>query len=429
LSSSKRSSPEDSDLEFVDADEAHPGEEKTTAYLGHTATNDGALDQKLEKLALNGNEPEGDNLLRIRSPSAPLDGPDVDFFKDPIDAFIHSTTNMCYGLLLLILSMVPPAFSKLLYIIGFKGDREQGIRLLWQATKFNNISGAIAGLALLGYYNGLLGFCDIILTDKEAAENDYTAYPKAKCETLVSVMKARYPESRLWRLEEARMAIGNKDLDNAVVILNGNRNSPMKQLVALNMFEKGLCTMAMHDYEVCKESFLECVDLNSWSHALYIFAAASAVLELFRQTRLSDPVAAEKYKAEATELFIRSSGRVGAKKFMAKQMPFDLYVGRKVQKWKERAKEWKLDLVDCIGVSPHEEMVYLWNGYKKMRPQDLERSLQSLDLNLATHPEKFHNDVDEIGVQSLLKGTVLRSQGKFDEARQLFVDDLVSKDR
>jgi hypothetical protein len=35
-------------------------------------------------------------------------------------------------------------------------------RYLWQASRFNNFCSAIAGIALLGYYNGLVGFCDIL---------------------------------------------------------------------------------------------------------------------------------------------------------------------------------------------------------------------------------------------------------------------------
>lgn len=42
------------------------------------------------------------------------------------DIFIHSGTRLCYGILLVVFSMIEnPLFNKILYIVGFKGDRER----------------------------------------------------------------------------------------------------------------------------------------------------------------------------------------------------------------------------------------------------------------------------------------------------------------
>lgn len=449
----KQPSPEDSDAEFVDAVSALPsgtatpsapvtGADTPSNYLSSNTSNDDfekkmdalVLDEEMKHSQANLDEPATLSRQNTITPStakssaACMDGPGEDFFTNPVDLFIHTGTNLCYGLLLLILSMVPPAFSKLLYIIGFKGDRARGIKLLWQATKFDNINGAVAGLVLLGYYNGLLAYCDIVLEQKDG-EEDTTAYPKQRCEELILTMKRRYPESKLWRLEEARAAAGNRDLDTAIQILNTNQNSIMKQVLALNMFERSLCSMDAHEYTLCSESFIKCTELNSWSHSLYIFAAAAAETEMYRRLRTSDPKRAAVFKTKAEELFRRAPGLAGKKKFMARQLPFDIYVSRKVQKWEERAKEWKLDLVDCIGVSPLEEMIYLWNGYKRMPAKDLEVSLHNLEWSHATHPEKFTSDLEEIGLASLMKATALRNLGKFAEARVVLDRDLISKDR
>lgn len=56
------------------------------------------------------------------------------------DVYIHSGTRLCYGTLLVVFSMIEnPLFSRILYIVGFKGDRERGTRYLWQSSRFNNL--------------------------------------------------------------------------------------------------------------------------------------------------------------------------------------------------------------------------------------------------------------------------------------------------
>lgn len=267
--------PDDSDLEFVDADEAHPGTQTPANYLGHTTSKDD-MEKNMEDLSISNDttpetsEPEtsGDPITPSRRKNINLDS-DSDIFSNPIDVFVHSGTNLCYGLMLLIISMIPPAFSKLLAIIGFKGDRDRGIRMLWQSTKFPNINAAVSGLVLLGYYNGLVGFSDIILEDSDTSGDNLTGYPKAKCAALLEDMRTRYPKSRLWRLEEARMQSGKRNLRGAIEILQQADDSPMKQVAALGKFELSMNSMWIHDYSLSAESFLKCVELNNWSHCLY----------------------------------------------------------------------------------------------------------------------------------------------------------------
>ena len=272
------------------------------------------------------------------------------------DIFIHSGTRLCYGLLLVIFSMIEnPVFNKILYIVGFKGDRERGTRYLWQAARFDNFVSAIAGFALLGYYNGLVGFCDILPTDPDAG-NDLSGYPKARCETLLASMIRKYPTSKFWRLEEARMLAYSQNLPAAVKILQENSNGNMKQIAVINMFEKALATMFIHDYETCAKDWIKCSELSVWSPCLYAYMTGTAYLELYRNFRESDPAAAAGWKKMATEYIRKGPPLAGRQKVMSKQLPFDIYITRKVQKWEERAKAWGVDLVDATGTSPLAEM-------------------------------------------------------------------------
>ncbi|KAI9698956.1 MAG: Mitochondrial outer membrane protein iml2 [Candelina mexicana] len=430
---------DDDEDEFFDADETHEGARTPVHYLGHLETETPV--EKMKDLSLDHNESIGkDRLPQACDPVSPatpnskvslpstLDvGPDSSIFANPVDMFIHSGSNLCYGLLLLLISMIPPAFSKLLFIIGFKGDRERGIKMMWQASKFHNINGAMSGLILLGYYNGVIGFCDILPDSKDGS---LEGYPKEECEALLADMRVRHPKSQLWMLEEARMHASNKELEESVKILSGNLKSPLKQVEALGMFEKSLVSMYLHDYELCAKSFIKCVDLNNWSHALYYYIAGAAYVELYRQFKTSDPTKARTFAAKAEELLKVVPKHTGKKKFMARQLPFDIFVLRKLHKWEQRATEWKVDFIDAIGVSPIEEMIYFWNGYKRMRMEHLDKSLACLSWSSSSeNPNWDRESLDEQAIQSVLRAAVLRNMRMYPQARQLLSMNVINHDR
>ena len=332
---------DDVDLEFVDADETRqPGTKTPLTYEGHV-TNDSELRRKAAGLSLNG------DANKASDPSAQAagfvsTGPDADIFTHPIDIFVHSGVNMCFGILLLIISMVPPAFSRLLSVIGFRGDRERGVHMLWRSTQYGNINGGVAGLMLFAYYNGLLGFSDILPNEEDVDRGAVVGYPRERCAALLVKMRTLFPGSGLWRLEEAR-ALGNRrDLHGAIAVLRSNVASKMRQVTALNSFELSLDAMYVQDYDEMRDSFLRCVELNDWSHALYYYLAGCAELEKYRDALHGRPsssgggAGAEKddkdwkrdesavrnHKRRAEELFRKAPAVAGKKKFMARPMPF-----------------------------------------------------------------------------------------------------------
>ena len=405
-----------------DDDEFYDAEDGTTAALDHMS-----LDAE--------SPPDPKDLPAPSDPTASygmLDhDPDSDVFANPIDVFIHSGANLCFGLLLIMIAMIPPAFGKLLFIIGFHGDKDRGIRMLWQASKFHNINGAMAGLIVLGYYNTFIGMSDVIPDSDPTSidQNSIEGYPKQRCEALLAEMRRRHPKSHLWLLEEARMQAANQHLSTAVSILEKSTKSPLKQVEALEMFEKSLDAMYMHDYALCAKSFIACVDLNNWSHALYYYIAGAANVELYRRHRTSNPTEAAVYAKKATELLKLAPKHAGKKKFMARQLPFDVFVTRKVQKWEARASGWKVSFVDAVGISPIEEMIFLWNGYKRMDTNQLEQSLTQLSWSETSNPQWTHEGPDEKAILAVLYGTTLRNLQRYEEAKKTLQSGVLSHDK
>ncbi|KAF2182230.1 hypothetical protein K469DRAFT_712847 [Zopfia rhizophila CBS 207.26] len=436
----------DNDDDFFDADESHPDLGTPSEYIGHLGVPTG----KGEMLDINISSRELD-LQSSPAPHVPSEtlpppysvpspiedfeeltlsktikeGDDVALLGDhPVDVFIISGSNFGFGILLLIISLVPPAFATLLKIVGFKGDRERGIQMLWRATKFHNIHGAMAGLVLFGFYNGLSAFCDII------PQRGERSYPKERCKVLLSEMRVRYPKSHLWLLEEARMFASEKELEKAVEFMKNSDESPLKQLEALRWFERSLNTMYLHDYEEISSSFQKCITLNNWSHGLYYYICGAAHLELYRRFKSTDPEKAKEEAEKATELFKKVAPNTGRKRFMARQLPFDVFVNRKIQKWEARAREWGCELMDAVGVSPLEEMIYFWSGFKRMKEEHLQISLENLAWSESEQNEHWDKEgLDEKGILALLRAAALRSLGKTNDAKEVLEKEILVHDR
>lgn len=421
---------DEDDDEFYDA-----GEDTDApipeAYTGHVELH--GASGKLAQLSLSSDdshEPKNFPPLKILSAQADLldHDPDSDIFANPIDVFIHTGANLCFGMMLILISMIPPAFSRLLSIVGFRGDRERGLRLLWQASKFHNVNGAMSGLVLLGYYNTIIGFSDIIPDPDLSPHGDVGGYPKKRCEALLAEMRHRHPKSCLWILEEARMHAANRDLSAAMALLSRPTKSPLKQVEALDMFEKSLNAMYMHDYDLCSASFLDCIALNNWSHALYYYIAGAAHVEQYRSLKTISPESAAIHAKKAIELLKEAPKHSGKKKFMARQLPFDSFVVRKINKWEKRAHERNIELIDAIGVSPIEEMIYLWSGHKRMNPSQLEASLGALAWSESS-PTWARETSDEQGIHSLVRAVILRNLDQWDRATDFLKTGILSIDK
>lgn len=424
---------DDADLEFVEAPENISGTQTPAQYEGHLVKETDEAQKKLGDLAIDDKGATETPIKKQDTPSSSTSqtsaaqGPEADIFVDPVDIFVHSGANMCFGILLLMLSMIPPSFARLLGVVGFKGDRERGVKMLWQSTRFNNINGAVAGLVLLAYYNGLLGFADILPSQEDAENGAIVGYPKQRCSDLLARMVRHYPESRLWRVEEARGLSNSRDIPAAIAILLKNTDSKMRQVTALNNFELSLDTMYVGQFEAMRDNFIRCTELNDWSHCLYFFLAGCAELELYRtafHAEVQDEAKIRLHKSKAEELIKKAPTLAGKKKLMARPLPFEEFVRRKIQKWEKRSSDLKISLADAVGVSPVQEMVYLWNGIKKMQPEELERAASMLSWSRLTAPEevvkKIAAEKDELAVGDVCLAAIYRALGRLDEATELF---------
>ncbi|KAF3196712.1 Mitochondrial outer membrane protein iml2 [Orbilia oligospora] len=348
-------------------------------------------------------------------------------FKNAVDEYIESGGNLCYGTLLLFIGMIPPAMSRLLSILGFHGDRKKGLECLWESANMMNSHGALAALIILVYYQ-MLQFCDIVETDPEK-----NGMPREKCEKLLFAYRDRYPNSPLWVLEQARMCTQTKEVEKAIELLEFRRKPQMKQIEAICVFEKALNFMCIHHYEKAAQTFLQLIDLNSWSDAMYYYIAASCYVELYRSAVTEgNTKKSEEWGKKAEELFLKVATHLGKKKFMARTLPLETFTDRKVKKWQKFAKERKCTLVEAVGVSPLEEMIYMWNGFTRMNNDLIAQSLKNLEWQAPTEEgetlKSCITEFDEQVIQSFLKGVLARHQGEYTKSREIF-DGIAAVDK
>lgn len=373
--------------------------------------------------------------------------------QDSVDEYIVSAVHCCYGILQLIISIMPPSIGRVLAIVGFHGTESEGLFKLWKATSHTNIHGSISLLGLLQFYDGPTQSSDIKSEEPAAISEtssetltleDSPVVPdledlqdvKRKLKLSLHHATKHYSHGALWQLQEGRMKASEGDLLGAIEIMNDTSRGPinMRQVEGLMLFDKTMFMLALHDYTTCASNYLKLMKLNSWSHMFYTYLSAVCQAEIYRANKISNPEKAATAKKIALELLEKSPTLLAKNSILSKPMPFDRFVLRKMNQWKHTAQENNIDAVDAIGTSPVHEIIYFWNGFGRMPPQDLERSLKLLGYSAKDTPFAFPVEgteiveelEDEALIRYILQSVVLRSLGRVQEGYDLLTTHVIS---
>jgi len=109
---------------------------------------------------------------------------------------------------------------------------------------------------------------------------------------------------------------------------------------------------------------------------------------------------------------------------MARQLPFDVFVSRKIAKWEARAQDRGCDFVDAVGVSPVVEMIYFWPGLRRMRGKHIQKGLERLAWSEDTtlNPSWEREAADERTTLTFLRGVSERNLGDLETAQRTLSD-------
>lgn len=314
---------------------------------------------------------------------------------EPTDFFIACATATGYGLLSLIISLMPAKIARVLSVIGFKGNKTEALATLRSNIVAENFEGAIALIGLIAYYTGIVGLCDIVGEEEMQMRS---------LEPNIQAAVLRYPNSAIWKLQVARMHQEFGQIGLGIQVLESiTTEGRMKQIEALRVYDLGFAHLMTLQWEKAADYFCKAEAANDWSKTLYHYIIGSCYYELFRET------GDVQYAQKADERFRKAPTEAGKKKIMGKEIPIEVYIRRKVAKWSDRSSDGLL--IDGITVSPAMELGHLFNSWKK-----LDRNLQDRSLGIIARHGSISDSSDDLMVRQLLSASVYRSMQEHSTA-------------
>jgi len=173
-------------------------------------------------------------------------------------------------------------------------------------------------------------------------------------------------------------------------------------------------------------------EVNNWSHATYYMLAAGCHISGGN-------------RAKAKELLDKLPGFLDTRKFRGKEIPTEVWIKKKLAFYKAKQKKRggsEADYVDCIRISPAEELAVFWNTHARIthdvalaHVQELSSysppvSIASVHITTAASTKQTQNGAslpdldtpDELAIRALILGIVHRALSDFTAGRAFLQD-------
>ncbi|KAG9313319.1 hypothetical protein JVU11DRAFT_5623 [Chiua virens] len=349
----------------------------------------------------------------------PMPGTKTNPSNDEIEELILSGAAFGYGLFNLVLSLLPARARVVVGFLGYQHDRQLALRALAVSAARSDVHAAFSGLVLMTYYGVIL-----LMAGYQADEEHIVRQYKG----IVNKVSARYPRGTLWILNKAKIQRMTKNAEGAIETLKEglapDRPETFPQADALLAFELAWTLLGFRRYEECAEVFLELMQMNTWSHATYLFIAAGCYVSIGRLD-------------EAQSLLEKIPDSINTRRRM---MPTEGFIKKKLEFYKRKQIRLGGDperYVEAIRISPAEEFAIFWNTHAHV---DEATALAHIEeLSALTPPvgmegkytQSSSEDTvldldtpDELAIRSLILGIVHRTRGDYATARTLLNDAL-----
>ncbi|KAF4024916.1 hypothetical protein G4228_016884 [Cervus hanglu yarkandensis] len=220
---------------------------------------------------------------------------------------LKGAVSFGYGLFHLCISMVPPNLLKIINLLGFPGDRLQGLSSLMYASESKDMKAPLATLALLWYHTVVRPFFALDGSDNKAGLDE--------AKEILLKKEAAYPNSSLFMFFKGRIQRLECQINSALASFHTALELAVDQreIQHVCLYEIGWCSMIELNFKDAFNSFERLKNESRWSQCYYAYLTAVC------QGATGDVDGAQIVFKEVQKLFKRKNNQI--EQFSVKKPP------------------------------------------------------------------------------------------------------------
>uniref|UniRef100_A0A8C2WQ09 Tetratricopeptide repeat domain 39C n=1 Tax=Cyclopterus lumpus TaxID=8103 RepID=A0A8C2WQ09_CYCLU len=294
---------------------------------------------------------------------------------------LKGAVSFGYGLFHLCISMVPPHLLKIVNLLGFPGDRLQGLSALAYASESKDMKAPLATLALLWYHTVVQPFFALDGTDTQAG--------LLEAKSILQQREAVYPNSSLFMFFKGRVQRLECQISSALASFRNALDlaSGQREIQHVCLYEIGWCSMIELNYGEAYRAFERLKTESRWSQCYYAYLTGVC------QGATGNLEGAVTVFKEVESLFKRKNNQI------------ELFSMKRAEKLRTPSLSKEVCVLSVI------EILYLWKALPNCSPAKLRAMAQVL---------QGIDDASCAGLKNLLLGAINGCLQNTDKAIHLF---------
>ncbi|KAL6469403.1 hypothetical protein MHYP_G00229270 [Metynnis hypsauchen] len=294
---------------------------------------------------------------------------------------LKGSVSFGYGLFHLCISMVPPHLLKIVNLLGFPGDRHQGLASLAYASESKDMKAPLATLALLWYHTVVQPFFALDGSDSRAGLMEAKAILQKKA--------VIYPNSSLFIFFRGRVQRLECQINSALASFHDALEfaSDQREIQHVCLYEIGWCSMIEMNFEDAYKAFERLKNESRWSQCYYAYLTGVC------QGAAGDLDGAKAIFKDVHKLFKRKNNQI------------EQFAFKRAERLRKMSATQELCILGVV------EVLYLWKALPNCSSSKLQlmsQVLQGLD------------DPSCQGLKHLLLGAIQKCLGNIKDAIQSY---------